>query len=101
MAYLWSFTTLCLKAKFFPHFNNISDGRAVAHSTSQVGLTRDVRSNPHKGKAYIERGAGGGRSSGVPTPMYAFSVRSSKYFISILKIITSSAIYCTSYEWNI
>jgi hypothetical protein len=33
--------------------------------------------------------------------MYAFSVRSSKYFISILKIITSSAIYCTSYEWNI
>ena len=59
-----------IKAKFLSCVNNISDGRAVAHLTSQVGSTRDVRSNPHKGKAYIERGAGGGRSSGVPTPMY-------------------------------
>ena len=44
-----------IKAKILACVNNISDGRAVAQSTSQVGSTRDVRSNPHKGKAYLGR----------------------------------------------
>ena len=75
-----------IKAKFLSCVNNISDGRAVAHSTSQVGSTRDVRSNPHKGKTYLGRVwvemEGGERSTFPGVPMYVFSARSSEYFIS-------------------